>query len=299
MNTKLRAATVGTFDGFHRGHRLVVDTLVAEAAKEKLEPIVITFSRHPLSLIAPERAPLMLGSCDDKKALIASAGATPVILPFNERLRSLTAYEWMRKLYEEYGVRLMVVGYDNTFGCDGINLSIADLQAMGEVIGIRVVEASLEAGISSSAVRRAVAEGRVDEAAAMLGRPYSLSGTVIGGNRLGRTIGFPTANIRPADDEAVPADGVYAAYVLTPNGQRWPAAVNIGLRPTIGDLKRPLIEAHLIGFTGDLYDTRITILFIRRLRGEERFPTLDALSRRLAQDIHAATHLLQNERQND
>lgn len=280
-----RAATVGTFDGVHLGHRLVLDTLREEARRDGLEPMAITFDRHPLTLIAPERAPGFLSTVDEKRALLEAEGVEPVVMAFNEQMRRQTAYEWMRRLHERMGVRLLVVGYDNTFGSDGLSMSIADYESLGEVIGIRVVEAPVVPGISSSAVRKAVAAGDVERAAEMLGRPYRLEGIVRSGNRLGATIGFPTANIQPERGRQLPAEGVYAADATLPDGRRFRAAVNIGRRPTIGDLTAPLIEAHLIDFDGDLYGENLQLDLTARIRGEQKFDSVEDLRQQLEKDV--------------
>ncbi|MDE7110092.1 MAG: riboflavin biosynthesis protein RibF, partial [Muribaculaceae bacterium] len=205
--------------------------------------------------------------------------------PFNEDMRSTTAYEWMRLLHDSYGVRLLVVGYDNTFGSDGVNLSIADYREMGREIGIEVMEAPYVAGVSSSAVRKAVAAGDIAEAREMLGRPFSISGIVVEGNRLGRTIGFPTANLQPTPGIVVPGKGVYAAKAILPDGSVADAMVNIGVRPTIRRGNAPTIEAHIIGWKGDLYGQRIRLEFYARLRDEQQFNSIDALRKQLKTDL--------------
>ncbi len=286
-----KAATVGTFDGVHLGHRLVLDTLREEALRDGLEPIAITFDRHPLSLIAPERAPGYLLDTDAKRRLLDAEGVTPVVMPFNEQMRRQTAYEWMRRLHDRMGVRVLVVGYDNTFGSDGLSLDIGDYQSLGEVVGIRVVEAPVLAGVSSSAVRKAVASGEIERANEMLGRPYRLEGTVKGGNHLGSKIGFPTANLPVPEGQIIPAEGVYAAEATLPDGQRRRAAVNIGRRPTIGDLRAPIIEAHILDYDGDLYGEHLALDLIGRIRGEQKFDSVEDLQRQLDRDVRQVRDL--------
>ncbi|MDE6443963.1 MAG: riboflavin biosynthesis protein RibF [Muribaculaceae bacterium] len=279
------AAAVGTFDGIHLGHAEVLRVVREEAEKRGLEPIAVTFDRHPLTLIAPERAPAAITTTERKEKLIRKNGIRPLVLPFNEDMRSTTAYEWMRLLHDNYGVRLLVVGYDNTFGSDGVNLSIADYREMGREIGIEVMEAPYVAGVSSSAVRKAVAAGDIAEAREMLGRPFSISGIVVEGNRLGRTIGFPTANLQPTPGIVVPGKGVYAAKAILPDGSVADAMVNIGVRPTIRRGNAPTIEAHIIGWKGDLYGQRIRLEFYARLRDEQQFNSIDALRKQLKTDL--------------
>lgn len=278
------AAAVGTFDGLHRGHLAVIDTLREVASGHGLRPLAFTFDRHPLSLIAPERAPLLLSTPEMRAHLIREAGAEPVILPFDEELRSTTAEGWMRRLRDDFGVRALVVGYDNTFGCDGVNLSLGDYAAIGNRLGMDVVEAPRVDGVSSSAVRKAIASGDVGKGALMLGRPYRLEGHVVEGNRLGRTIGFPTANLRPVPGYAVPANGVYAAIVHLPDGSAHPAMVDIGTRPTVDRSGTLAIEAHILNWSGDIYGLPIGIDFLMRLRDEKKFDSVEALRLQLEKD---------------
>ncbi|MDE6577916.1 MAG: riboflavin biosynthesis protein RibF [Muribaculaceae bacterium] len=291
MNGK--AAAIGTFDGVHLGHAAVLK-LVRDIADEKgFEPIAITFDRHPLSLIAPQRAPAAITSIERKEKLIRRLGVTPVIVPFDETLRSTTAAEWMRLLRERYDVKALIVGYDNTFGSDGINYSISDYRSLGERLGIEVIEASVVDGVSSSAVRKNIEKGNVAEVKNMLGRPFSLSGIVVEGNKLGRTIGFPTANILPSPGIIIPGRGAYAARVILPDGKKVDAMVNIGVRPTIRRGNESTIEAHLINWKGDLYGDRIRIEFYSRLRDEEQFKSIDALRKQLKLDLENTLTVLQ------
>lgn len=289
QNTAGRVATVGTFDGVHRGHRAVLQTVKRIADAEGLRPAVITFDRHPLEVVALERAPKRLMTPADEAATLASLGLEVEVIPFTRELMGLSAGEWMERMARDMGVRTLVVGYDNTFGRDGIDMSVADYIRLGRLHGIEVVKAPIVPGISSSAIRRAVGEGRVEKAAGMLGRPYSLEGTVEQGNRLGRTIGFPTANLRPEAGRLVPANGVYSADAILPGGERRRAVVNIGVRPTVGDNLRPTVEAHIIGWHGDLYGKELTLEFLRHLRDERRFDSLDSLKRQIEADTAEAS----------
>lgn len=287
-----KAAAIGTFDGVHLGHAEVLSTLKKVADEKHLEPIAITFDRHPLDLIAPQRAPKAITTIAKKKELISKEGVVPVVLPFDEELRKTTAKEWMTLLRHDHNVRALVVGYDNTFGSDGINLSIADYQSIGKELGMDVIEAPLVAGISSSAIRKAIAAGNIATANEMLGRHFLLPGKVVTGNRLGRTIGFPTANILTEPGIGVPQRGVYAAMVILPDGSRHPAMVNIGLRPTIRRGNEQTVEAHIINWEGDLYGKDISILFYSRIRDEQRFDSIDALRSQLEQDREASLRLV-------
>ena len=283
-----KAAAIGTFDGVHLGHAEVLSTLRNVASEKSLEPIAVTFDRHPLELIAPERAPKAITTIAKKESLIAQAGVSPVVVPFDEELRKTTARKWMEILRREHDVRLLVVGYDNTFGSDGVNLSIADYRSIGKELDMEVIEAPLVEGVSSSAVRKAIAAGDISAANDMLGRHFLLPGTVVHGNQLGRTIGFPTANLLAEPGLVVPGNGVYAAKVVLPDGLKLPAMVNIGVRPTIRRGNDLTVEAHIINWKGDLYGKDISVIFFSRLRDEQQFNSIDTLRRQLEYDRQAA-----------
>lgn len=279
-----RAAAIGTFDGVHRGHTEVLATLRNAAAQRNLEPVAFTFDRHPLALIAPERAPKAITTIPKKESLIGNAGVKTVVVAFDEKLRETTARDWMSLLRNQYEVTLLVVGYDNTFGSDGVNLSISDYREIGKSLGMEIIEAPLVAGVSSSAVRKAISAGDISAANDMLGRHFLLPGTVVHGNQLGRTIGFPTANIMPEPGLVIPGNGVYAAKAVLPDGKKMPAMVNIGVRPTIRRGNEQTVEAHIIGWEGDLYGREISIIFFSRLRDEQQFNSIDSLRRQLDSD---------------
>lgn len=291
---KPSVAAIGTFDGVHRGHLAVIDKLKEVASDNGLEPVVITFDSHPLSIIAPQRAPAAITSVEKKQDLLKKAGVRPVILHFDEAMRKITARDWMRRLHKEYGVKVLVVGYDNTFGSDGITLSIADYKRIGKEVGVEVVEAPFVKGISSSAIRKDLVAGKVEEASSMLGRNFSLPGNVVSGNHLGRTIGFPTANLIPQPGLTIPANGVYVATALLSDGSTYPAIINIGTRPTVRRGDQRTIEAHIIGFDGDLYGRRLILNFYKRLRDEKRFNSIEALRTQIEKDKEAAKLFLQD-----
>ncbi len=281
-------AAIGTFDGVHKGHLKVIEKLKEVAAEKDADPIVITFDSHPLSIIAPERTPTSITSTEKKCELLRGAGVMALVMHFDREMRETTARDWMKRLRDEYGVVGLVVGYDNTFGSDGVTLSIADYKRIGAELGIEVVEAPFVAGISSSAIRKAITAGDIDHATSMLGRYYSLSGTVVTGNQLGRTIGFPTANIHPHPGLTIPANGVYAAIAVLPDGSRRHAVVNIGTRPTVRRGDQRTVEAHIIDFNGDLYGHPISLIFRKRMRDEMKFKSIEALRQQIEKDCHSA-----------
>lgn len=281
----IKVAAVGTFDGVHRGHRSVLKALTDYASDNDMEPIAITFSAHPLALIDPSREPAQLTPLGKKKKLLKEVGATPVVLEFDEPLRSTTAREWMKRLHDEFNVRAIIIGYDNTFGCDGVNLSLEDYKILGKNEGIEVHTAPEIKGVSSSSIRKAVNAGEMEKAMDMLGRPYSITAKVEKGNSLGHTIGFPTANIEIPEGVAIPKPGVYAAVVkLLDSGKKYRAMVNIGKRPTVMRGDYTVIEAHILDWHGDLYGKEITVRFLKRLRDEKKFESIEALRQQLGKD---------------
>lgn len=284
-----KAVTIGTFDGVHRGHRLVLDTLKREAAKRVLQPTAITFDRHPLELVAPERSPGNLMSTDRKAETIKSEGVQPLVLPFTEQLRSMRAFEWLDYIHRKYDVDLLVAGYDNTFGSDGLDMSIADYKAMGEAIGIEVISAPEEYGVSSSAVRKAVKAGDIRKARELLGHMPEIEGRVAPGFHVGHEIGFPTANLQVSSRIVMPASGVYAALAFIEDSENgYPAMVNIGYRPTFdGTTKESThltVEAHIIGMEEELYGKNIRLEFLDRLREERKFASVNELKEQLELD---------------
>lgn len=291
-----KAVTIGTFDGVHRGHRLVLDTLKREATARGLQATAITFDRHPLELVAPQRAPGNLTSTERKAELIRQEGVEPLILPFNEQLRSMRAYEWLDHIHRKYGVKLLVAGYDNTFGSDGIEMSIADYKAMGDAIGIEVISAPEEDGVSSSAVRKALKSGYITKANALLGHRAELEGRVMPGFHVGHDIGFPTANLQVSPQAVMPAPGVYAALAYISNNTKGlPAMVNIGIRPTFEgtskESKHLTVEAHIIGSDEEIYGRRLRLEWIDRLRDERKFGSVKELKEQLVKDREATKRL--------
>lgn len=294
-----RIASVGTWDGVHRGHASVLRVLVEIAGRLGAVPTAVTFSRHPLSVVRPERVPPMLSSLERRVERLQACGAQDVvILPFDDDLRSLTAEEFLKLLRRDYSVEGIVVGHDNSFGAD--RPGDADtLRKAAEKAGVMMFVAKEwqhDSGkVCSSVIRRLIASGEMGLAAELLGYPYELDGVVVDGKQIGRTIGFPTANVSVAPECALPASGVYAcrATIAGMPGS-FIAIVNIGSRPTVdcGSHSPLTIEAHLLDFNGDIYGKNLTLFFVERLRSEKRFPTLEALAAQLAADACLARKIL-------
>lgn len=285
------AAVVGMFDGVHLGHRYLLENLRRLAGERGLTPLVFTFPKHPMSLICPEFAPKLLSEPGEKLGLLGECGyavGQVDFLVFNELLRHQTAAEFMRMLRREYGVRMLLRGYNNRFGTER-DLTPEDYRRIAAAEGIELIDdrvSFVEADgerldVSSSHIRKLLLAGDVAGAARLLGRPYSISGIVVDGRKLGRRLGFPTANIAPEHvSKLIPETGV---YICRAGGH--PAMVNIGRRPTVDRAGAPLsIEAHLLDFHGDIYGRRLTVEFLERLRSEQKFSSTEELSLRLAED---------------
>lgn len=294
-----KIAVVGMFDGVHAGHRFLLGRLKAEGERLGLTPLAVTFANHPLEITAPQRAPLLLSTPAEKSLLLAAEGVEAEIIPFDNKMRMTTADEFLKILARRHEVHAMLLGFNNRFGHDAPCNHDA-YKDMALTHGIELITApELTLGnrhVSSSAIRALLAgKGDVTEAAEMLQRHYSISGQVTCGRHIGRTIGFPTANITPADArKLIPLTGVYAATATLCDGSCHPAVVNIGHRPTVEqDINAPIsIEAHLIGFDGDLYGSTITLTFIARIRPELRFPSLETLRQRIETDRAEALAIL-------
>ncbi|WP_295731387.1 riboflavin biosynthesis protein RibF [uncultured Muribaculum sp.] len=287
-------ATIGTFDGVHRGHRALLSQLVADARMRGLAPTVVTFATHPRRAISPGEAPPMLMSVRQRADAIMSAGVEDVVmLPFNDRLRMMSAREFMVMLHRDYAVDALLMGFNNAFGHDR-PCGLDAYRAIGRETGVEVVGAQELTSdgcprICSSQARAFLQQARPEEAAQVLGAPYRIRGRVVHGKELGRTIGFPTANILPLDPEClIPAKGVYAASVTLPDGSVHPAMLNIGHRPSVDSPNAPVsIEAHILDFSGDIYGSTVDVDFLRYMRPERKFPSLDALRRQLQEDAGA------------
>ena len=286
----MKAAVIGTFDGVHRGHIHLLNELKRHAAARGLQPLALTFDRHPLSLVDPSGVPEPLSSPDERVNLIRAQGVECEILPFTPQLRQMTATGFLAMLRQNYGVNLFIFGFNNRIGSDRIDATSALIPEIEAATGVSILCATALQGanVSPSAIRRALADGDVKGAAEMLGRPYSISGEVVAGRRLGRTIGFPTANVSLQRTRVLPAPGVYAGQTL---GHK--AVINIGRCPTVtGCNDAPLtIEVHIIGFSGDIYGHILNVEFLRRLRTEKRFASLDELKEAIAADVARASHL--------
>ena len=281
-----RIVTTGTFDGLHRGHRLLLESLRMEGERRGWKPVVVTFDRHPLAMINPARAPHILMLPGERDARLRKLGFEVAEVHFDEEMRRLTAGEWMRRLRDEYGARGVMLGYDNTFGCDGTDLGIRDYEELGRGMGVEVLSCGVEPGVSSRDIRHALAVGDIAGANAMLGYDWTLRGNVVHGREMGRDIGFRTANLSVDSRLQLPGRGVYATMVTMP------AVTNIGMRPTFGEHGPVSVETHIPGFAGDLYGVELCIRPVTKIRDEERFKTIGDLRLGIERDVARSLEIL-------
>lgn len=282
-------ATIGFFDGVHRGHQFMIDSLTTMAHAQGRQSLVITFDRHPRQVVHADYVPQLITTTDEKLQLLHATAADRIeVLHFDAQMAQLSAYEFMRQvLHEKYGVAMLLTGYDNRFGHNRAE-GFADYVRYGEEMGMEVLQNTPididGLRVSSSLIRRLIVEGNITEASNCMGHPYSITGSVAHGFQEGRRIGFPTANIVPESAEKlVPGNGVYATRVSVEGGEWMPAMLNIGTNPTF-QRQQTTIEAHIIGFEGDIYGRKVRVEFGRKLRNEQRFESVEALQKQLEAD---------------
>ncbi len=285
-------ATTGFFDGVHCGHRLVIERLVSEAHARGDGSLVVSFWPHPRAVLQDGARELrLLSSLDEKQALLKGLGVDCVeVLDFTRDFAALTAEQYLCDVLQaRFGVTTLVMGYDNRLGSDHLTATSLIPIAQGHGVELIVVSAMLgdmDTPVSSTMIRKALTEGKVEEAAALLGYGYELTGVVVAGNRLGRTIGFPTANMRLYEPlKLIPGRGVYAVDVEV-LGRHYRGMTNIGTKPTVGGTSTT-IETNILDFDEDIYGLPLTVTFRRRIRDEVHFPSLDALRAQLEKDREA------------
>jgi len=289
-------ATTWTFDGVHLGHRKILNQLVAKAKKVGGESVLLTFSPHPRIVLQPDVELELLSSENEKISLLEKTGIDHLIIhPFTREFSRTQSLDFVREyLVNKIGVKHLVIGYDHHFGRNREG-SFDHLKEFGPIYGFEVEEIAAfdidQVNVSSTKIRNALAEGKVELANMYLGTPYSIGGKVIKGNQIGRTIGFPTANIEcDFMHKLLPADGVYAGK-LHVNGHTYNAMANLGSRPTIGSKQRKL-EVHCIGTDIHLYESEVRFELYKFLRGIEEFANLDALKKQLEADKKEANLIL-------
>jgi riboflavin kinase/FMN adenylyltransferase len=287
--------TVGVFDGVHRGHQQIIQQLTAGAHASGMSAVVLTFDPHPAKLFG--RADIKLLTLPGERAKLLGALGVDVVVthPFDKGVADTSAFDFMRILKERLGVKHLVLGYDSTLGKNREG-DITRLTEIGRELDYTVETVSAlsdESGvISSTEIRKLVTVGNVTEAARLMGHAYTLQGLVKHGDHRGRTIGFPTANLAYAREKIVPAGGIYACWAKV-GQERFQAAVNIGTNPTFTPDKQTVsVEAYLLDFARDIYDEAITLEFAARLRDELKFDSVDALVKKIWEDVEMTRVIL-------
>lgn len=296
-NSKRSVVTIGAYDGVHRGHQTVIGQVRKEAQQLGCQSVVVTFDKHPASVVRPESAPKLLTDLDQKLELLQQTGIdATLIVEFNiERSTEDPALFVKRVLVDALRAQVVVVGEDFHFGFNrGGN--VAMLRELGKQFDFQVEPVKLiarpdgvEEPVSSTSIRRALAGGQVETATNLLGRAYEVRGVVVNGDKRGRIIGFPTANVEVPNAMCLPADGVYAGKFKCDDGSMHACAINLGRRPTFFEhADHSLLEAHLLDFDGDLYGQKVSVTFEHFLRSERKFDGLEAIKTQLQLDVAAA-----------
>jgi riboflavin kinase/FMN adenylyltransferase len=283
---------IGFFDGVHLGHQQIIRQTITDARQHEAVSVVLTFDRHPNTIVAPQRVPLLIYSLPQKLRTIESLGPDSLLLlHFDKDFSQQTGEDFVRGLAREFGsVRSVCVGANFTFGHKRSG-NVALLKQLGGELNFSVHDLAAVAldgkAVSSTRIRAAIQAGELDAASQMLGRAYSIAGTVVRGDELGRKLGFPTANL-DTTGLALPPNGVYAVHGEIA-GESHRAVLNIGHRPTLANPHPQLrVEAHLLGFQGDLYGKELDIVFVEKLRAEKKFGSLDDLREQIGRDIAEA-----------
>ena len=280
--------TIGTFDGVHLGHQKIIERVVTTARQEGLLATIFTFFPHPRMVVQHDKSLKLIHTLEEKKQLLQRLGVDLLVVqPFNEAFAQLTAEEFVSTiLVQHLNVKKVIIGYDHRFGRNR-TANISDMRLFGEKYGFAVEEISVqevdEVSVSSTKIREALNKGDVTTAEHYLGTPYSLTGTVVHGLKLGRTLGYPTANIQVTEDyKLIPKDGVYAVYSYIGERKVY-GMMSIGKNPTI-EGKGASIEVYFFDFNGDLYDRELTIYFLKYLREERKFSSVALLKKQLQDD---------------
>ena len=288
----------GFFDGVHVGHRLVIEQLVKAAAVRGDESMVVTFWPHPRNVLQKEARSLrLLTSLQEKKDMLLALGVDRVeVMPFTKDFSSMTTREYLCELMDRFGAKAVLIGYDNRMGCDadGADQVAATACDLGlDVIRTEMVPSDCGYAVSSTKIRERLEAGDIKAASAMLGYDYSLYGVVVAGNRLGRTIGFPTANMQMYEPlKLVPGNGVYYVKVET-LGRDFRGLCNVGCRPTVSSGNHRTIETHIFAFEEDIYGLDIKVTFVEKIRDEIKFDSLDDLKEQLVKDRDACLNHLE------
>lgn len=304
LQGKELAATIGFFDGVHLGHRFLIEEMKEIARQQNLPSAVITFPEHPRTVLQTDYQPKLLNSFEEKVQQLASTGIDYcIVLDFTVALSQLTAREFISTvLAEQFHVKTLLIGYDHRFGRDRAD-GFEQYVCYGAECGMEVIQATPYEGgritVSSSEIRRLLAGGRVKEAADLLTYPYQLKGKIVSGYKVGRTLGFPTANIQVEEPfKVIPGIGVYAVWVYL-DGKRYKGMLYIGARPTLNNGDHVTLEVNILHFSGDIYQEEITVAFIQPIREDIKFASLDELRAQLARDRETVDRLLPEDTSSD
>ncbi|MFZ4456256.1 MAG: riboflavin biosynthesis protein RibF [Bacteroidales bacterium] len=297
INKKPIAATIGFFDGVHLGHRYLIEQVKTVAKLRNIPSAVVTFNEHPRKVVQPDYVPELLTSTDERLKLLEESGIDIcIVLDFDASLAQLSALEFLENvLKKQLSVEALVIGYDHRFGKNRTD-NYDDYVRYGNSVGIKTTKAEAlqidGENVSSSIIRKMVLSGQIEEANHLLSHPYTLLGTVVEGQKLGRTIGFPTANIQPTDsNKIIPSNGVYVVAV-TLDENRLYGMLNIGLRPTIAENLQLTIEVNLFDFDDDIYHQSVEVEFLHKLRNERKMSGLNELKAQLFSDKEQALHFI-------
>ncbi|WP_099463935.1 riboflavin biosynthesis protein RibF [Parabacteroides provencensis] len=293
-------ATIGFFDGVHRGHRFLIEEMKQVARLKGLPSAVITFADHPRAVLHSDYQPKLLNSFEEKLEQLETTGVDYcIVLDFTVELSRLSASEFIHKvLARRLHVNTLLIGYDHRFGHDRTD-GFGQYVIYGKECGIEVIQATVyDAGrtaVSSSEIRHLIEQGNVEDAAYLLTYPYQIKGHIVSGYKVGRTLGFPTANIESDEPfKVLPGIGVYAVYVYL-KGFRYEGMLYIGSRPTLNNGTNITLEVNIFDFSGDIYNDEIIVSFIRFVRGDEKFESLEALKEQLEVDRVTVKQLLMDE----
>lgn len=288
-----RAIALGTFDGVHIGHRAIINAAIDKAAELDMEPMIYTFTAHPMALFGKQ--PPLLMTQSERMAALGGMGCTLSADEFSAEYAATEPEQFIKMLIERFDMGCAVAGFNYTFGRRGEG-SVELIKKLGEKYGfaVEIVPPVMYKGeaVSSTRIRASLEEGNVKDAGAMLGAPYSITGPVIRNRGIGRTLDYPTANIAGWEDRAVPMAGVYATRAVL-DGEKYPAVTNIGRNPTVNG-EHTTIETHMLGFDADIYGQTLKVEFIERIRGEIRFPDVHTLATQMKADGEKARDILKN-----
>lgn len=289
-------ATIGFFDGVHRGHQFLLTELQKIAKEKQQKSAVVTFRNHPRTCLQTDFIPKLLTSTEEKLNRIEEAGVDYcILLDFTPEMAEITAKEFIQEvLCVQINVKTLLIGYDHRFGKNRSE-GFDDYVEFGKACGMEVIQASalVNCRISSTIIRNKIQQKELTEANALLGHPYSLTGKVVRGNQLGREIGFPTANLNILEPgKIIPPDGIYAVWTIVNGKDIYPGMTYVGKRPTVSDQTEERIETHLMGFTGNLYGKKIQLEFIEYIRDDQKFDSLEELQKQLSKDRERALSIL-------